>query len=172
MLSFDSLRAPQSKCVPLSASLTVKSMLDRTKYSGESMPFSEQECLNSQTSKLHNSNITDILETHKNEHTSLLFNLEQKHSYLDQHTCQCFLSLLFLRVFLHHKASITTLSASRGTDLGQKSNSGWCTCSSDQFPTFSKASFQISSNATPLHYTMTQYSISNNNIQKCLRITL
>lgn len=57
-------RAPQSKCMPLSASLTVQSTLDRTKYSGESMPFSKQECLNSQASKLHNSNITDILETH------------------------------------------------------------------------------------------------------------
>lgn len=84
VLSFDSLKAPQSKCVLLSALLTVQSTLDRIKYSGDSMPLSKPECLNSQTSKLHNSNITDILETLKNElhHYSLIWS-ENIHTYIN-----------------------------------------------------------------------------------------
>lgn len=113
VLSFDSLKAPHNKCMLVSALLTVQSTLDQIKYSEGSMPLSKQGSLNSQTSKLHNSNITEILERHKNEHAPLLFNVEQTHSYLDRHTCHCFILLLFfLRVFLHHQTSITTLLGS------------------------------------------------------------
>lgn len=80
----------------------------------------------------------------------------------------------FLRVFLHHKTSIMTLSGSfKGNWFRPKAIQGGAHVPLNQFSNFSKTSFQIPvSNATPLHYAMTQYSISNNNIQKCLHITL
>lgn len=77
--------------------------------------FPSQKCLKLQ---LHTGNSSS-----SKEHRPLLFNLEQKDSYLTStpaiSACPC----CFLR------ASLTMLQvASRGTDLGQTSNSGWCTC--------------------------------------------